>query len=206
MVTYRPVFRKLFTIVAAVSSVLCLAACVLWVRSYFYAEMLHWFGERREFCLMSNRGSFDGYRVWGAGVAPPVTEFHFHREPHPQGLGGRVVVLSRNAGLWYVGPFLGFAFFREPHPAYADGFAEVMVPWWAVAGLTALTPAAWFRRRRRRQQLPPNACPACGYDLRATPDRCPECGAIPRVTVVGQTDRRDRVLTGEEAPSRARYS
>lgn len=51
------------------------------------------------------------------------------------------------------------------------------LPVWPVA-LVLLTPSiGWaalaLRQRRRRMR---NQCPACGYDLRATPDRCPECG------------------------------
>jgi hypothetical protein len=54
--------------------------------------------------------------------------------------------------------------------------------WW-LAGLFVLPPAALFsvntavtRRRRRRESL--GQCPACGYDLRATPGRCPGCGTL----------------------------
>jgi hypothetical protein len=49
-----------------------------------------------------------------------------------------------------------------------------------LVGLTLVTPLAWLcsrRSRRRERRRLRGQCPACGYDLRATPERCPECGA-----------------------------
>jgi hypothetical protein len=59
-------------------------------------------------------------------------------------------------------------------------FEAVVLPDWALIAATALMPAACvvrFSRRLRRTAR--GLCPACGYDLRATPERCPECGTIP---------------------------
>jgi hypothetical protein len=38
---------------------------------------------------------------------------------------------------------------------------------------------ALARRSIQGRRAARGRCPACGYDLRATPDRCPECGTVP---------------------------
>ena len=75
---------------------------------------------------------------------------------HRLGFGSSDVVISELPGHARSGYVLPFWF-----------VAMMLLPFWAV--VTSSMISRWRRRAARR-------CPACGYDLRATPDRCPECG------------------------------
>lgn len=72
----------------------------------------------------------------------------------------------------------------DPHGYFGAPLKQlcILLPYWLIAILFAFFPALYLAARianKRRRRLKAGQCPACGYDLRATPDRCPECGATP---------------------------
>ena len=112
-----------------------------------------------------------------------------------QGVEFRLSLAERKArqGERYRDPFArdragwGFEFATEDAGSFWPGNVPatssfLRVPLWAVDSALGLLIAASFinfrRAARRAQRRLRNECPACGYDLRATPGRCPECGHI----------------------------
>ena len=118
--------------------------------------------------VWSYRGRFSG--VFGRSDRPeadpiPSWEFQFTLT-----IGGPPALLID----------AGFSAFREVHEGYAYNGQFWAVPAWSLVFAFTVLPAIVVlrelraARRRRRSRL--GLCPACGYDLRASPGRCPECG------------------------------
>jgi hypothetical protein len=165
--------RKLFTLAAASSAVLCAAVCVLWVRSYWVSDS--W--ERDVPGTRVGVGSYSGH-VWWARKQYKGT-IMFNRTPGYHAIPTEAFATNTLPPTWE------FAGFRWTHFRLTGGLVlpfvsqEFRVPDWAVVLATGALPSVWLARRIRRQRRAAGLCPACGYDLRATPDRCPECGTIP---------------------------
>ena len=199
--------RRLLTLLSALSLLLCVAAAVVWVRSYFVGEALIWNGVRREagksqevlwsVNVWSAQGGVGVYhdQLWmPAGFYARADTFDWARDrmrvypyvPIPQLQRGRYVqglgvtlFEWRGEQTW---PTMDLASPAASNPARER---VLILPYWLPVLLTALLPAwaalHWRRARRTASRLRGGLCPQCGYDLRATPGRCPECGAAAAV-------------------------
>jgi hypothetical protein len=194
---------KLFTLAAVVSAVLCVAACVVCVRSYWRAEWLYYRRNAPEaepvsYGVMTDRGVLQLERYTGADLFDWYSP-SLHSRSHGPWQWGYVDVATGDWLLWtsFVSqgalgrrgdidhhfvrsgeqhyPYQGFYSSAQPPP---DGVSHYLVlSLWLVSGVAAVLPLARFVPARRFRKARPGMCVACGYDLRATPDRCPECGA-----------------------------
>jgi hypothetical protein len=172
--------RWAFNSAAAVSGLLSVVTCVLWVRSYWWADYADRVSPRRTCGITSWRGRL--IVEWGDSlVAVPA---------------GRWEVAAADVA-WY-DPSLwasetGPSQFGHSRDVFAMGSGTVVIrrwwaPHWSLAAATWVFAAASVvpPRLRERRRAKAGLCPCCGYDLRATPDgrgplldRCPECGTTP---------------------------
>jgi hypothetical protein len=154
--------RILLNAATAVSLVLCAATVALWVRSYFVADIVE-------------RGTWeraDELRLTRGAV---VVAFQTSGHPHPglrhlRDAPGTVANTAAEMGDSPGWRLCGFE--------YSPDVNLIAFPIWPLAVATSLLPLGRATRGRRTERAA-DACPACGYDLRATPARCPECGAAP---------------------------
>jgi hypothetical protein len=159
--------RRLFTIASALSLLLCVAAIILWVRSYIAADSIRWnLPPHGGVSFLSSGGRFTLSMY--AGVEGMVGGFqHLSQSPFD---------FDDQTARWYLSyhNWLGFGF----GPGFADA-GPIIVPYWSVALFTcALPPWLFLSGRKSRQRQTLGLCPSCGYDLRASKERCPECGTV----------------------------
>ena len=202
----RPVLRRLFTLLSAVSLVLCVATCVLWARSYRTIDSSAWTargGNHRQV------GSFAGsvfVEEWqqvaeGADMLD-LLGWNGRRASAPSpfaAAGQRWSDRYSSAALWWT--VLGFGVIADGYIVPVMERAErrgdsillggtmtqvqrnqltLVAPHWLLAATTAILPfrsgVRAWRSWRSRRRSMRGLCPGCGYDLRATSERCPECG------------------------------
>lgn len=143
----KRVRRLLFNTLTATSLLLAIATAGLWVRSYLCTDHITYRGPTQAFRLWSSSGS-----LWLIGSRFMV-----------QLPGWSIILDSRSVP----GTFIDQPDWTLRVPFVSFVIWLFALPWcrWAI-------PLARSRQHRRR----PGHCPACGYDIRASPARCSECG------------------------------
>ena len=182
--------RRLLNLLTLLSLLLAAAAAVVWVLSYQPVNVsVGYFGN---FPFGVRRDGAENFRirVGGYGFAAWARRGHAHFYwQELRSKDKRPAVGSMWAEVKPSDPSLfGFALKRAPrgpaNPGRSTRWARqgvLRVPLWSLVVLP-LGPPAWslrrrYVRRREQRRRARGLCPACGYDIRATPGQCPECGA-----------------------------
>jgi hypothetical protein len=188
----RPRAETGAVLLSALSLLLCVAVVVLWVRSHLIADNVDHINVQRGWYMNSATGLV--YVIRHSYPEPPPSDLELGWEWNEFGAVTPQLMFSRRFAGWEYGPVfdprgmwdenertrwkrLGFYHYRQEYEDLGV-FRLVAAPHWAIAAILLPLPAMWLCRRvrevrRRRSGL----CPACSYDLRATPERCPECGS-----------------------------
>ena len=176
--------RKLFTFLAALSLLLFLGVCGIWIRSYWRADVVFLRGSVVSWEVRSDHGilgisRLEDLKASESGTRNVIAGVDVSSDVASK---GEDAAMSK---LWVPAPELRrFGGFAQAHYGLGNypptQYDTLVAPYWFCAAVTAILPATWVRagmRSRRRNRA--GLCRACGYDLCATPDRCPECGAVP---------------------------
>jgi hypothetical protein len=176
----RHLLRHILNMLTALSLVLCVAACAMWVRSHSAHDWLWWTDGRRVVVGVATAGgSVRCYCVTSDGdpsvfydVAAGLQHVgHRTEQPSFDKSGDQYFVLDWDRAL------AGFGVARG-HWFSSASYTAASVPLGAVALLTAVSPVRLgLRRRAGRVRKRAGLCLTCGYDLTANASgTCPECG------------------------------
>ena len=175
--------RRVLNLLTVLSLALCVAAATMWVRSYSVSDGGQQLPDGREtrWGVISTSGRVRVQCLRAASRAENRAASNWRREFLGLSAGNERRL------------FLGFSIGEIGPPDAGDGtYVRVKwfaVPYWLLFALTALATCAGakplIRAKRLRQRREAGRCPACGYDLRATPGRCPECGTAAAVSTGG---------------------